>query len=856
MAFLYRIPLFDVDPNDPVAISDQKEKIIEAIQLASPEFAKLLASKDFMNLEDRLRIKLRKYLLRAKYRPTPFGKFAGVGIADWGNTFHLEHPLKATELNNIHYHSRTSDPLSNQYKLTEGIYLKHGFYHAMVYDRASQKWSPRKIPYNNLLKVLFKKFKNRCFDFNQFKELTEKENQEAFDDLLKELWLQLIDSGILVHRGIQLENQNGTDMVLKNPVTVPCSIKQTLQEFIESAGNLFSEEETRYLHEYKKWQIEHFDDRWISLQQLMENGDFFSGQFLLESSVPNEETIDFSSKIFENNGPNSIDLKKNVAHKNLDRGIFDIQLLYRMDEQENPVIENIVCNRPFVYTGRFNRDAAVKNLTLEIKNKIFQNEHVLYAHLNFIENKSIEHICAVENIFDYEIGPYPPNSPKELAFRDLFLGIEQNRIILFHKPSKKQVIPIVLHPLNGVHITHPLLRLLWEVAHQGRFRFKPYQSNNLEKAAITPALCWGKLCLQPKKWKLKKDKLETLESLQRKLHALDLPKHILVGKMDQELLLSLENPDDLQILREELNKHENLVLSEAHWFHSNGRKNKKRPLQLVYQHSRTKDDQFSPIHFNPITKAIPDCFYLIIVIKNSEVPEVLQRLFLLLKKLEYFKSNPTWYFLIYGKNQGTEIRLRILDFDSNKSPLLLNNLEGLFRKENWEWKTATYFPETSKYGKRSLPISHKIFHLESSFLAKKHGKDFPIMHSDKSKILLIVSLWKKIVIQSPESKSLFKLLQKETKIMDTQIVQAYKKEFQFSPEAIQSRFNQKSYFSLILSHPYFKRKGAVHSHFLMNHLHMMCNRFFPTAPLEQERRIRYHLYREMGKHLYTLSNQT
>src|SRR5690606_20757650 len=84
MHLLFRLPLFHFDIENPETLEQHRETILDAIKLSSTEFHRELEEKPFADLKEKQSMKLRKYLLRGRYRPTPFGKFAGVGIAKWG----------------------------------------------------------------------------------------------------------------------------------------------------------------------------------------------------------------------------------------------------------------------------------------------------------------------------------------------------------------------------------------------------------------------------------------------------------------------------------------------------------------------------------------------------------------------------------------------------------------------------------------------------------------------------------------------------------------------------------------------------------------------------------------------------
>jgi hypothetical protein len=109
-----------------------------------------------------------------------------------------------------------------------------------------------------------------------------------------------------------------------------------------------------------------------------------------------------------------------------------------------------------------------------------------------------------------------------------------------------------MHPLNGEQITYPIFRLLWKTAHQDRCRFLPYQNITLSNIPFCPQLSWGKICLQGSRWKLDRESSSNPKKLTKILDDTGTPQHILAGNTDRELLLNRNNPDDLQLVWQEL----------------------------------------------------------------------------------------------------------------------------------------------------------------------------------------------------------------------------------------------------------------------------------------------------------------
>lgn len=76
-----RTPLFSIDDK----LYDVWDDLKDCIQHSSPEFYQLIkdySAKQLNNVDPKLKFTIWKYFNRAKYRPTPFGKFASISLVD------------------------------------------------------------------------------------------------------------------------------------------------------------------------------------------------------------------------------------------------------------------------------------------------------------------------------------------------------------------------------------------------------------------------------------------------------------------------------------------------------------------------------------------------------------------------------------------------------------------------------------------------------------------------------------------------------------------------------------------------------------------------------------------------------
>ncbi|WP_425637937.1 lantibiotic dehydratase [Algoriphagus yeomjeoni] len=857
MSFLYRLPLFHFDHEQDAVLDQQWNFILSAIKLSSIVFHRELEGKTVSELTHKQRVKLRKYLLRGRYRPTPFGRFAGVGLGSWAKEITLDFPVQASEITQGHADENSkpsefpADPLHSNYKLIPGIQIKQKHYHALIFDHKSRSWKGCKLPVNPLFDALLKTMSTDSINFTKFQQLISPKQSGISGEEAKLLWNQVLSSGFLFPENPIKDPTSGVDTVVKNRLNLPETLREQLQRFTSSVGSLFSKEETRYIRDFKKFFTTQFDDRHILLNELMTHNGFLSGQFLQDDTVGKED--DIISAILSKHTQASIDLQQFFPAKDLDTDIHDVQLLFRLDTMGNPIIENIVCNRPFVYTGRFNRNPEIKTQTQRIKNRIFIDPEVMYAHVQLLESAPIQHICNVDNIFAYEITPFEAKEPSQLAFNELYIGIRDTRIQLIHKHTGRQVVPVILHPLNGEQITHPILRLLWETAHQCRFRFLPYQSSTLSQLPYCPQLNWGKICLQSRKWKLKKSNVPSLSALGQRLDQLQIPPQVLAGHTDRELLLNRYIPEDLKILWQELQRDKMLTLNDPAWypsglFHSDD--GTAAFPQFVFQLSRPQPSHQPLSSFNPITHTRKNCICFTSTVNPTELPEALERLVYFMGEPQVHSRSPLWFYLLYGKNGATEIRLRVLDINEEDRKVLLLLFSEFFFQNELNWKTAPYFPETAKYGVKGLETSHQLFHLESLFLSDKSSGMLYLNYPAKYREDLLVQLWRNIFSQSPYLSSIFESLKSDVKRMPFESVKEYKSSFNPYKTMKTSEFNSFKYLEIITGHEHFHAEEDSSLSLVFNHLHMMVNRFFPLETLNFERRIKYRLYREIGREIY------
>src|SRR5690606_27360047 len=125
------------------------------------------------------------------------------------------------------------------------------------------RWTVCKCPHNVLFDILLKQASEKTITLVEFRQLLDPKAPAITRDQARQIRNQIIDSEFLIPRSVPKPQKKGIDLVLKNQLQIPERVKAQLDRFINSAGALFSKEESTYLQNFKKWFSIQFDDRYV-----------------------------------------------------------------------------------------------------------------------------------------------------------------------------------------------------------------------------------------------------------------------------------------------------------------------------------------------------------------------------------------------------------------------------------------------------------------------------------------------------------------------------------------------------------------------------------------------------------------
>ncbi|WP_339707692.1 thiopeptide-type bacteriocin biosynthesis protein [Algoriphagus aquimarinus] len=855
MDFLYRMHLVDFDPKDKLEIRKNWDWIKEAIRLSSDSLFQEIEKKEFDSLCSSTQTKIHKYLLRGRYRSTPFGLWAGVGIGMWGGSNNIG-SLAYRKIENLCFEKPWIQSLTpSKYKVAPGLKVYAEQVQFWSYCIQEEGWRISYLDKNPLILILLAYFeKSEKLDIPTFQQFFKSKNKNQVADI----WKMVLESGFLIPESFPelkspLESE-GMDIRITSEIKVNRGIQEKLENLISEIGNLFVPVQSDFLRNFKSWFSYTFDDRFVPIGLLAHRQDLFCSP--VNESITKErdeyQSEDILSMLWGN--AEEFDLSNCFESKSTD--LHHLQIAFKLVGETELYVENLVCNRPFAYSGRFSLDPEIKNLVVDKVESL--SEEALYADIILFETSKSNHISRHENAFRYSIYPFGKGvQENQLGVEDLLVGIRRDRLILYSQKLNKEVLPVVQHPLNPNQISHTLSRLIWEIGNQDQQRFIPYHNTSFQQTSYTPRLTWKGVILQGRKWILHSKKYSDKRKLFQFLAESKIPCPLLAGYLDRELILDWEYPPELEILWEELNKLKELTVFECPWKERSPFRNKSGQSlypQLIYSW-KGKDRIIEKIDsLNRVGSIDESWIYLRIGIKEEGLlPLLLKPLPSILRSIIEKSLLQKWYFLCYNSPKP-EIRLRLLPAEEAQKQAITAELKQSLMETGWviTVDSAPYYPEYEKYKltQKGIVTSESIFHLESELilLGNEKQRDSPMLTWDVIKRQNWICESYFYLIEMTGRKEIFfhyfQRLIKEIPVTD-------RKELS---KADYSSTEYVTTYPIEIFLPEFSKIATEQDEVLMrlipNHLHMCCNRTFPRDTIEYERKVIYSLYKRLGRSIY------
>ncbi|NHN27693.1 hypothetical protein FIA58_018585 [Flavobacterium jejuense] len=204
---------------------------------------------------------------------------------------------------------------------------------------------------------------------------------------------------------------------------------------------------------------------------------------------------------------------------------------------------------------------------------------------NYLENKTIAEVVHLPesrvgnilmrpNLRKYEI-PYLAksnlNQENQILTSDIYIKIKNNKIVLFSKKLKKEIIPRLTNAHNFHNTLLPVYKFLCDMQNYERKNHLSFNLGNIIKNyKYIPRIEYKDIIFSEATWILNKEEFTFLnESDDEKIKLFKIlkktrkiPDFVLLIEGDNKLLLNLKNKDFIFILLEKIKKYEITILTE------------------------------------------------------------------------------------------------------------------------------------------------------------------------------------------------------------------------------------------------------------------------------------------------------
>lgn len=861
--FIYRMPLVDFDIYDENQIEEHFADILERIRISSEALYQALRGKRYGELSPHQKRKVFKYLNRGKYRAVPFGKWTAIGTANIGR------PIAFSQSNLQYKQPGIADPdwFCTSKILEEGIctgyscrlaagmkrIADHFLYRSFVWGE--QRWVRAKVKSNGFLDSVYSGLsRGREIRFENFLAARDggPESEEQWIKLIRGGFLSIsaIDqSKMLEILGKEIPGRIG-NCFSPQVLLLPPGTREKLAVVAEEMGNLFERRQSAVLLEVSRKFIRKFDDRFVPLEWLLDFG--FGLEECLEPRIipKNENVMGIMISPVE-----EVDLRDRVSRRRFEHFNF-LSLAFGMGPNGRVVIRNAVCERPLAYCGRM---ADHPNINNYIQCNIlphYDDPNVEYVEVGIRERPETQVISQSKTLFKRVLGLCEDgrHSGEKLGVQDLYVGISQQEWILVEKCSQKRIIPVFPHAISYQWISHPLARLLWEIAHQGSYKPRFLQDLSDLDADYLPRVCWGSLILCGRRWKVKLGDMGNMQDLGLLLGEKNIPNMICVGKDDVVLTLDRREPISMEVIWDELCKKKEIYLTEFLGSNSN----------FEFQNGAPSFPEFIWNLANPEKKKLIQPQQPVNIVDQVDRSWIsyhiygqptMVRLALVSGISDFLEAvgdldrSISWFYVAYeDEEKYLKIRIRA----GNDAEIIENLLHRCFARGGVpvRLEASDYYPETTKYGNGGRKVSEEIFELESVYFVEGTQEwttesrcilELP----EEMKQRLAVSVWSEVLLGLGLGDRFTSAFEAVYRDWDRGQRQKASKSWQ-KAVGHGDDWNEmglglsKKFRALFSGHELFDRLGID---LVLRHIHMFCNRLFLWDCNEHERFVLYGIYR-------------
>ncbi|MCK5677586.1 MAG: lantibiotic dehydratase family protein [Flavobacteriaceae bacterium] len=205
------------------------------------------------------------------------------------------------------------------------------------------------------------------------------------------------------------------------------------------------------------------------------------------------------------------------------------------------------------YISRFSLDdLSFETLTKEIITKESEIEkNNIIAEINHLPQSKKSNVISrkVNREYVIEYLSNPTSNKNKISISDLFVKIENEKIVLFSKTLNKEITPILTSAHNYDNSTFPIYKFLCSLQDQHyTTSLSFYWGNYFKNYKWLPRVSYKNFILSKSRWILKYDELISIKNIDEFKANLKLPRYIEIGNDDKRLLIDLNSTLSFEIL--------------------------------------------------------------------------------------------------------------------------------------------------------------------------------------------------------------------------------------------------------------------------------------------------------------------
>lgn len=614
---IFRTPKFSYQSE----LADCWEELKKAIAISSNAFyenIKDVEANQLQSLPPKVYFTIWKYFNRAKFRPTPYGTFAGFsllndaikpsdskvvieeeqkicGLVDWPCKNNIQLPLADLLTKNCLLFSNSSyyfTPNSIRYiACTDGVFelaeLDEDDLVKQILDACIKP-----VPTNELIRTLNLQGEEVENLFGLLQDMhdlqlifTSYDPNIIGNDYFERLGLTNatdLPKYLIAHRNVKSGHLNAQllhavpGLIKMLHGILPNSERGALSQFITNFKKKFEDQEVPLLLALDPEMGVGYDQ----LEQTGENDDFISK--LNNKSGKKESDTDsikavlknsLTTQSFEKGNPvflNKLAIKPNENLRPLPNS-FSMLLTVHNDLLFTEQIGGATAN---ALTGRFTMAGeAVENYAKNVAAAEQEaNPDVLFFDVAYMVETNIDNVNRRKLIYDHQLSILNyDTSADPLSLNDILLSIKGTEVVLHSKRLNRRLVPRMASAYNYSRSDLSVFRLLCDLQHQGLVTSLSLPLDNLfPDLEYYPRLQYQNIVLSNYKWKIKKEdllgidqKLLSIELFRAHLVKIGVGEYFKAGVSDQTLCFALHSDDDLGAFLQYMQKHTSLYIEEA-----------------------------------------------------------------------------------------------------------------------------------------------------------------------------------------------------------------------------------------------------------------------------------------------------